>query len=111
MFSTGQKETSSTTPHPESVISALEEGASCAICLLNFEDVRSKGEDHSAVKLECGHIFGSSCIKIWLADFADRGKNGRCSTFRANLQNLVRKRLWKSVTRLRAPSGKPGTMR
>jgi len=43
----------------------LQEDQSTSGCLICFEDFSSEGK-HRVVSLNCGHIFGKSCIERWL---------------------------------------------
>uniref|UniRef100_A0A034VM25 RING-type E3 ubiquitin transferase n=1 Tax=Bactrocera dorsalis TaxID=27457 RepID=A0A034VM25_BACDO len=56
-----------------------DEGLICPICLDNWE---MSGE-HRLVSLRCGHLFGDSCIRRWLAESARQSGNKACPQCKA----------------------------
>ncbi|CAD7003287.1 unnamed protein product [Ceratitis capitata] len=60
-----------------------DEGMICPICLDNWE---MSGE-HRLVSLRCGHLFGDSCIRRWLAESARQSGIKACPQCKAKATN------------------------
>lgn len=60
-----------------------DEGMTCPICLDNWE----MSGDHRLVSLRCGHLFGDSCIRRWLAESARQSGVKACPQCKSKATN------------------------
>lgn len=65
-----QSQKSPTQPKTAPPIGDEDDGATCPVCLDQWE----MSGDHRLTSLKCGHLFGHSCIKRWLQECAAGNK-------------------------------------
>lgn len=64
-----------------SVSDLPDDERSCCICRVDFFDPdrhTSNRELCIAIKLQCGHVVGDRCIRLWVDDSLKRGLDGTC---------------------------------